>query len=420
MKVARFFEVASRTRTHFETFHGLFVSRRHLLTSFQVLLATVDGKIHARDRKTGAAKWQLATDRSMVETIYHRNNRSTEEELLDPADPLWIVEPSQDGAIYVYAPGSGIGMQKLGFTVKELADLAPYASEGHPAVVYTAEKRNTIYTINAATGNVIKSFSSAGTIVNEDRSCRRVNPLESLDDEECESIGTLTLARTDYTIGIQDRNSAEPISTIKYFEWVVNNRDQDLASKYRRTMDNRYIYTKHDGWILGLEIGSEDTSYSPTTVHKPNYRHKLHSPVARVYDVVRPYDDSSSDASLVILPQPLAPSIVDQLTELDDDPADNVFVNCTGDGSWYAFSEKNYPMVTDGAATTQFYVDLAYSQPSLAWPMSKKEREQFAGVHQLSPIAGQFDTPLLDPPEQHPTVDPPYDARRSAAKDGSS
>ncbi|KAK5164128.1 bifunctional endoribonuclease/protein kinase ire1 [Saxophila tyrrhenica] len=379
-----------------------------------ILLATVDGKIHARDRQSGAAKWQLETDRSMVETIYHRNNRSTGDGSPElGGDPLWIVEPSQHGAVYVYAPGSGAGMQKLGFTVKELFELAPYSSEGYPAVSYNAEKRTTLYTIDAATGNIIKSFSSVGAMINDDRSCRRVSPLQSPDDGECKPNGTFTLGRTEYTIAIQDLYTAEPISTIKYFEWVPNNRDLDLTSKYRQSMDSTYVYTKHDGWVFGLEMGSEE-SHSTGAVQQPIYRHKLQSPVARVYDIVRPYDDFSSDVALVVLPQPVAPS-PDELKALEEGLADNVFVNCTGDGSWYAFSERNYPMVTEGAATTRYYVDLSYTEPSLAWPMSKKEREKFAGVHQLTPMHGHHDTPLIEAPEQHPTVEPPDSATDHSA-----
>lgn len=250
---------------------------------------------------------------------------------------MFIVEPSQDGSIYVYAPGSGLGMQRLGYTVKQLADMAPYASEGLPAVTYTAEKKNTLFTVDASTGHVLKRFSSAGSLVNEDRSCRRVNPLESLDDEECEPIGTLTLGRTEYIIGIQDFHTGEQISTLRYNEWGPNNRDQDLTSKYTQSKDRKYVYTKFDGTVLGLE--------NPTAFTKPMYRQKLSSPVARIFDLVRPVDDLSGQASLVVLPQPLGPSPND-FNELDPDYEENVFVNCTEDGSFFALSERNYPTVT--------------------------------------------------------------------------
>lgn len=367
-----------------------------------ILLATVDGRIHARDRTTGAPRWQLETERPMVETVYHRHNKSTDENVLEHDDPLWIVEPSQDGSIYVYAPGVGVGMQKLGYTVKQLAELAPYASEGQPAVAYTAEKKNTLYTVDAGTGNILKMFSSSGSIINADRSCRRVNPLESLDEDECEPIGTLTLGQTEYTIGIQDRNTGEQISTIKYFEWAPNNRDQDLRSKYTRTMDRKYVYTKHDGTIFGFDMGGHK-DWRDVTASKPIYREKLSSPVARVFDVVRATDDQSSDASLVILPQPIGPSLND-FAGLEDDPFESIFVNCTVGGSWYALSESNYPAVTDGAATAQCYSEDYFKIGTV--PMSKLRQENFAGVHQLSPPSHDVGPPMIGAPE-YPGIEAP-------------
>ena len=380
-----------------------------------VLLATVDGKLHARDRTTGAARWQLEVDTPMVETTYHRQNKSVDErgsEVVD--DPIWIVEPSQDGSIYVYVPGSGLGMQRLGYTVKELADLAPYAGEGLPAVAYTAKKENTLYTIDAGTGNILKVFSSAGAITNDDRSCRRVNPLESLeeDDEECEPIGTLLLGRTEYTIGVQTLGG-EPISTIKYFEWGPNNRDQDLKSKYTSTMDRKYVYSRYDGSVFGLDLGTWEGDYSPVPANKPVYREKFSSPVVRVFDIVRPSENPSRDAALVVLPQPVGPAL-DELSTLDDDTLDNVFVNCTESGSWYALSETNYPAVTEGAQAAQCYGDDSVGIPVL--PMSKSYRDRFSGVHQLSPIGHRTGTPMIGAPEYPGIEAPPQEPYNDVVK----
>ncbi|KAK0266528.1 bifunctional endoribonuclease/protein kinase ire1 [Friedmanniomyces endolithicus] len=366
-----------------------------------VLLATVDGKLHARDRTTGAARWQLEVDTPMVETSYHRHNRSVDGDGSDVDDLIWIVEPSQDGQIYVYVPGSGLGMQRLGYTVKELADLAPYAGDGHLAISYTAEKKNTLYTIDAGTGNILKVFSSAGAITNDDRSCRRVNSLESLeeDDEKCEPIGTLLLGRTEYTIGV---NTLNGVNTIKYFEWGPNNRDQDLKSKYTATMDRKYVYSRYDGSVFGLDLGTHD-DYSPVPANKPVYREKFSSPVARVFDVVRPSENPSRDAALVVLPQPVGPAL-DELSSLDADTVDNVFVNCTESGSWYALSETNYPAVTEGAQTARCYSDDSVGIPVV--PMSKAYRDRFMGVHQLSPIGHRTGTPKIGAAD-YPVIDPP-------------
>lgn len=368
-----------------------------------ILLATVDGKIWARDRTTGAHKWVLEVDRPMVETVYHRHNKSVDEHGVELEDPMWIVEPSQDGAIYVYTPRSGFGMRRLGLTVKGLSELSPYASDEYPEVVYNAEKSTSLYTVDAGTGHIVRSFTSSGSFSNADRTCKRVSIEDSLEEEECEAVGTLTLGRTEYTIAVVDRNTGEQISTIKYFEWGPNNRDQDLRSKYFNTMDNKYVYTKHDGAIFGLDLGGGLKGQRSIQSAKPTYWEKFPSPVARVYDVVRPSNDMSSDASLVVLQQPTGPS-PDVLGDLEDE--ESIFVNCTESGSWYALSKSNYPGVTDGAATAQCYSDELFTLPSL--PLLKHHRAKFTGLHLLqeSPQLRQPGTPLIGA-EDHLGIDPP-------------
>ncbi|KAM0721949.1 hypothetical protein Q7P37_002875 [Cladosporium fusiforme] len=360
-----------------------------------ILLATVDGSIHARDRTNFAARWQLESDQPMVETLYHRmSNKSVDRERMDQEDPLWIIEPSQDGSLYMYAPATGIkGMQRLGFTVKELADMSPYATEGSPAVAYTADKKTTLYTIDAATGNIMKMFSSGGSMTNSDRSCRRVNPLETTDEEECEKIGTITLGRTEYTIGVQDRNTGDQITTLRYFEWAPNNRDQDLLRTYKNTLDNKYVYTRHDGTVFRPARKNENR---PASLH-----HKFSAPVARVFDVIRPTEELGEDISLVVLPQPVPPRISDYL---EDDYPPSVFVNCTSTGSWYALSDQNYPEITYEAPFAQCYET---KLPGL--PLAKREVKKFIGVHPLhgldesssmSMIGGSQHLGLDAPPRQ--------------------
>lgn len=357
-----------------------------------ILLATVDGSIHARDRTNFAPRWQLESDTPMVETLYHRmSNKSVGRESADHEDPLWIVEPSQDGSLYMYAPASGIkGMQRLGFTVKELADMSPYATEGTPAVAYTADKKTTLYTIDAATGNIMKMFSSSGSLTNSDRSCRRVNPLESMDEEECEKIGTLTLGRTEYTIGVQDRNTGDQITTLRYFEWAPNNRDIDLLTTYKNTLDNKYVYTRHDGTVFRPARKNENR---PASLH-----HKFSSPVARVFDIIRPADELGDDISLVVLPQPVPPRISEYI---EDESPPSVFVNCTSAGSWYALSDQNYPEITYEAPFAKCYET---KLPGL--PLAKREVKKFIGVHPLHGLDEAPSMPMIGG-TQHLGLDAP-------------
>lgn len=340
-----------------------------------VLLATVDGKLFARDRISGRPRWELQVDRPMVETVYHQNTTasidSTHQHL------LWIVEPSEAGALYIYAPGPGLGLKELGISVKQLVEeLSPYAGDD-PPVVYTAEKKNTLYTVDSSNGNILRMFSSAGTVSNDDRTCRKVNALEDTMDRDCEPIGTLSLGRIEYTIAIQDRLTGQPICTLNYFEWSTNVRDRDLQNQYTAALDHRYVDVKHDGTVVGLEdldpFALDDRS-AVTTRHL--YTLKFDSPVARVYDVVRPSSDErdhQSNTSLAILPQPLR-SFPRSLTA-------NVFLNCTESGSWYALSEWNYPMINAGAAQALCYIDAPDTSVDSADLGRQKTR--LTGLHSL-------------------------------------
>jgi serine/threonine-protein kinase/endoribonuclease IRE1 len=360
-----------------------------------VLLATVDGSIYARNRNTGKELWKFYSERPMVETTYHA--RSDDEE--DSSDDFtWIVEPNQDGSLYIFVPGPNAGIQKLGLTVKQLAELSPYSSEDSP-FVYTAEKRTTLFTLNATDGAAIRFFSSSGAAVMDSKSCRNVKALElDDDDDECEPSPTINLGRTDYVVNIHQRDTGSSVCTIRYFEWTPNHRDRDLQAQYSSTLDNKYIYTRHDGGILALEHsldrGSDD--------HRFLYQKKFtSSPVVRIFDVARPQGQDSRGQPLVILPQPIAPVS-------KQDQEQNIFVNCTESGSWYALSEHSYPTVTDGASKAKCY------SPSnqIEGPYSDTEFDPFSpselvGVHSLAGFDGRgFDIPTLpgpglpDPPEE--------------------
>ncbi|KAH0100713.1 kinase-like protein, partial [Aureobasidium melanogenum] len=355
------------------------LSSRHPARSLQdwqvediILLATVDGKLHARDRRIGAPRWEIEADKPMIETVYHHNDSDPEAQ--PETSLIWIVEPSQDGSLYVYSSEPQTGMQKLGLSVKQLVEeLSPYAGED-PPVVYTADKKNTLYTVDASNGRILKMFSSGASTFSNDQNCRRVDGLGSLEDNECETIGTLTLGRTEYTVSIADKLTGNPICTIRYFEWGPNNRDKDLHNQYASTMDSKYIYTQHDGSVVAVDY-RETNRFGNSIL----YKQKFSSPVARVYDVVRPLDEEILDASLVILPQPIGPAGDDTIEQ------DKIFVNCTESGSWYAMSELRYPTVTDGASNAVCYTQ-GYALPVGTFNPAK-QRANLVGIHPLHPMS---------------------------------
>ena len=315
----------------------------------------------------------------MVETVYHPQNES----LLNPTRPeyqfLWIVEPSQDGDIYIYNQGLSGGLQKLHMTVKQLVeDMSPYESVD-PAVVYNAEKKTRLYTVDAATGGITKSFGSGGAFSKNDESCPRSSAFADVDEEECESIGSFVLGRTEYTVTIQNRDTAEPICTIIYSEWGPNTRDSDLHSQYSTTMDNKYVYSLHDGSIFGWDHGQ-------MLERQRLYTQKLSSPVVRVFDVARPLDIEEKDPQLIILPQPVGP--IDKENLYNSFANQNrIFVNHTEAGGWFAMSETSYPLVTGRAKTARCYdpewLDVMFSQRSMN---PSQRQESLVGVHSLANV----------------------------------
>jgi serine/threonine-protein kinase/endoribonuclease IRE1 len=383
-----------------------------------VLLATVDGSIYARDRGSGKELWKFYSERPMVETTYH--SRSADD---DPEadDFTWIVEPNQDGSLYIFVPGPNAGIQKLGLTVKQLAELSPYSSEDSP-FVYTAEKKTTLFTLNATDGAALRFFSSSGAAVMDAKSCRNVRALERGGDDECEPSPTINLGRTDYVVNIHHRDTGSSVCTIRYFEWTPNHRDRDLQAQYLSTLDHKYIYPRHDGGIVALEHkvdrSADDHRFLYEEKFTTLYEKKFTtSPVVRIFDVARPQGQDARGQPLVVLPQPMGPMS-------KPGQQHNIFVNCTESGSWYALSEYSYPTVTSGVSKAKCYsspnqIDGLFLDDDYD-PFSPSE---MVGVHSLSGLdRHSFDIPTLPGPSPPDPLEKPSQSPSGDkdANDGSS
>ncbi|KAF4460347.1 IRE kinase [Fusarium albosuccineum] len=302
-----------------------------------VLLATVDGDLYANDRRTGKERWHLEVDQPMVETTHHRADSSILDEDYNAVDHyVWAVEPNRDGGIYMWIPDSKSGLIRTGFSMKTLVELAPYADD-KPPVVYTGDKKTTMITLDAATGRVLKWFGSTGSHVNEAESCLRPDTLYAANSQECSSTGTITLGRTEYTVGIQ-RRDGHPIATLKYSEWSPNNYDSDLYQQHQSSLDSKYITSQHDGKVYAFD-------YARTGEPEPLFIEHFSAPVARVFDVCRPWDATlESNPDLVVLPQPPMPSQDENHARMR---TNSIFLNQTRGGSWFAMSGRSYPLITN-------------------------------------------------------------------------
>ncbi|CZS94311.1 related to IRE1-protein kinase [Rhynchosporium agropyri] len=312
-----------------------------------VLLATVDGKLHARERKTGREKWQLSVELPMVKTEYHRKGRSTVDPDYDPLaidEYLWIVEPSRDGNLFMYVPnGPGRGLKATGLTLKKLVETAPFSDDPN-GIVYIAEKKTSMVTVDANTGDVLSYFGSEGVMGND--RCKVPGGRVDSHSEECPKVATLTLGRTEYKLTILGSEPQRLIATLTFSEWGPNNYDQDLQRQHSKSLDNKYIYTGHDGGIFGFDYDGKDPD-EPGRM----YNHKFSTPVARVFDIAKPWGSDKRDPSLIMLPQPLPPSNED--IDSINKRASSVFLNHTEDGSWFAMSGRSYPLAVRGIRAAQ-------------------------------------------------------------------
>jgi serine/threonine-protein kinase/endoribonuclease IRE1 len=361
-----------------------------------VLLATVDGTLHARERKKGVKKWDLKLGglEPMVQTTYYRRNRSSVEEDFEtiPIDNyLWAIEPSRDGSIYIYQPGGpSPGLVNTGLTMKKLVEvMSPHWTED-PPVMYTGEKKTTMMTVDAETGIVIGHFSPTGAYVNQEAgkgNCKNTG----FPSDECNSNQVLTIGRTEYTVGIQGAKDGHQIATLRFFEWTPNSFDHDLSRQYHQTKDQKYIYAQHDGLVIGFH------HETPNETPRPLFREKFDSPVVRVFDVGRHYTLENSNPPLMILPQPLPPDM-DQKTA--EERAGSIFLNHTEDGSWYAMSGKSYPLVDLQKPRQAQCMNQEYRRHRHTWDIMNNARlsEALVGLHSIEGQTTQEQLLTISPP----------------------
>jgi serine/threonine-protein kinase/endoribonuclease IRE1 len=349
-----------------------------------ILVATIDGSLHALDRKNGKERWTLGNPESpMIETIHHRQNRSNNQGLDSDDEFMFIVEPNLDGSLYIQHKDPSIGLQRLDLTVRSLVDRSPQRTR-EPPLVFVARKEASMYTIDAATGNVKDFIDTTATYSSQDAakgSCRRLSGFE-IDEQDCEPAGVLHVGRTTHSVVIQDGLTREMICTIKYSEWTPNNGDQDLHLQYSEPFDNRRIHAFHDGQFIGLDLSGVD--------RRTKFHGKLDTPVARVWDVARPIGHLSSESSLAMFSPPTDPISLERVEWDGDQIEDKVFVNRTEAG-WYAMSELRYPGITSQAKRAKIHTVGGLETRYLDFDA---DSDHLIGYHDLNVISSQDHIPL--------------------------
>ena len=365
-----------------------------------VLLATVDGAIHARDRKTGQERWALVPDSPMIETIHHRHNRSGGDGQTYEDDYRFFVEPSKDGNLFIFSDPEK-GLQRLDITVRSLVYNTPLVVPNLP-LECVASFETTMYDVDAASGTVLRGSGMYNAFVNDvhDRSCRLVSDFE-LDQTEPEPMGKLRLGRSQYTVNIRSTISNELLCRLKFSEWTTDHGNADLQNQHVTPLDDFYIQTFHDGRITGWDLDRQSKRV-------PRFTHVLESPVAQVFDVARPVNNQDGSGFLAVLLQPL--DLSDRRTNQDwqnNNLQERVYVNQTPAGHWFAMSELSYPGVTTSAMLSRRF----HGANNQEYPDLDNDVDEMVGVHLLAPRmygepqqlltlgAATFDSDVALPPE---------------------
>ncbi|KAK9456377.1 hypothetical protein V1511DRAFT_487277 [Dipodascopsis uninucleata] len=328
------------------------------LTDF-LLVATVDGSIHACDRNTGLELWQLEGEGSVVRV--QQTEDGQEGENFPEDDLIWIVEPLGDGALYYFAADTGL--QKLPISIKQLVAESPFALTGDDKL-YTGSRLTTLYSIDARTGKILDVYGS-GALQEycKPKTLEDLDEDDSLWDDASRISDTFLLGRTEYRLEIQSKGRV--LWNVSYVVWGPNNMDNDLAVQHTMSIDDRYVCSLHDGVILGVDANNSTNTWAQV----------LSSPAISVFDIFSPTslvaDSNNENNHLIILPQPrLKNSKVDST----GDASISTYINKTMDGGWYALSEQHFPFLVQNAPGALWNLIPASSR-------SSKEVTSLIGVH---------------------------------------
>ncbi|KAA8911593.1 hypothetical protein TRICI_003751 [Trichomonascus ciferrii] len=168
-----------------------------------LLVGTIDGSLHARDRQTGMELWSIPGESPLV-TVSSAEVLQQDQNLQDESEITWIVEPLGDGILYYFMPSTGL--HRLPVSIKQLVLESPFAIHGDDKI-YTGSRQTTLYSINASTGAIIKVYGDRVGLGKAECKVRTSFPTESMDfdyddDDEYfhvndgEENGTFMIGRT--------------------------------------------------------------------------------------------------------------------------------------------------------------------------------------------------------------------------------
>jgi serine/threonine-protein kinase/endoribonuclease IRE1 len=132
-----------------------------------VLLASVDGKLHALNRSTGHIIWSMSSsETSSVPSTFGplvRTQHAAAAQFADPDDEtqseFYVIEP-QSGDIFVMSNSTG-PLQRLPLSMPQLVEMSPFSFPGDEDYkVFVGRKETSLLLLELETGRVKATISS--------------------------------------------------------------------------------------------------------------------------------------------------------------------------------------------------------------------------------------------------------------------
>lgn len=125
-----------------------------------VLVASVDGKLHALNRTSGVSLWSMASSGAAAPAAFgplvRTEHPDVDADLTDDDDAsqeIYIIEP-QTGDIYVMS-SSDSPLQRLPFSMAQLVDMSPFSFSGdEDRRVFVGSKETSLLLIELETGKI--------------------------------------------------------------------------------------------------------------------------------------------------------------------------------------------------------------------------------------------------------------------------
>lgn len=322
-----------------------------------IIVADIEGSLHAVNRTTGEIKWSLnSTEFEPLVKIEQQSYVETKETL--------VVEPSKDGLLYFFHASQGL--QRIPASVRQLIANSPvYMKAALPIdnkntviedeKIYTGSRTSVLYTIDLNSGDIISAY---GFGTRNSAKCYHNN-----NDDKCpiHPSNLLTIGKSIYNLQIDSHSFS--VYNVTYAEWQPNSLDSHLSSENIIPEDGLLITPFRDKTLLAVDTDMRVAKW--ITSEFPGI-------ITTVFDVF--IDNCSLETVLVTHP---FHSVSDQTSE-----ENMVYLEQIENQSWVAFSVANYPSLVKAAPFSKYATSVNWRSESI-FENENLFKTSVTGVHML-------------------------------------